>query len=282
MNSNTPFHYYHPDSNYSHKRVSLNNRQRPPLVRSTSLLVRKDEENTAKKKKKSVRFRDNASLENVRLFLKTQMPKACKADPICQQKYNYQLHKLNWSTQRNPVVQLESMDLLHQEPYLFLAGSITVSNLAFEKQVEVRYTIDNWETTRFLNAHYHHSTPSGDCFQFKLPLLQQQPEDESPIHIQLAVCYSVASHQYWDNNHHLNYKLKITPIVEFDDSTASSSDDDEDSLLSPPLSPTAPVDTNPLYQNHYFQQQQHLSSFIHNYCFYNPLYDLTQKVIHSA
>lgn len=253
----------HPDNNYLHKRVSLV--KRPPLVRSSSPKI----ETT--KCKKSVRFRE--SLENVRLFLKTQMPKACKADPTCQPKYTYQLHKLNWPTHLHQhCVQLERVDLLHQEPCLFLVGTLSVANLAFEKQVEIRYTYDNWMTQRSLYAAYKEANGTSDRFQFRLEL------EEDTTELQLAVRYKVSNHEYWDNNQDKNYKFKIVPDIEFDDSSSS----DEDDIKSPPLSPTTPVDENPLYQHYYFQQNNNLNSFIHNYCFYNPLYDLSQKVIHSA
>lgn len=356
----------------SHKRVSLI--KRPPLVRSSSPNLNEGLRRTAsnaslnkyhRKPKKSVRFCDNASLENVRLFLKTQMPKACRSDPACLNKqYTFRIRRPNWptsvTTKRNndggSAVRLEDIQLSKQQDthHVTLLGSIQVANLAFHKKVLVRYTLDDWNTVKEVDAQYQepiaHSANTWDRFSFKIVLNANTKAAHESLN--LAVKYSVSGREFWDNNNHKNYQVDIVPDVELDlgdslSSSSSSDDDDDDDHIfedcithededeepeieelqqnlkltnlkerydfdsasiqkpwSPPLSPTTPADTTPLWvsndstnnNNNYFVAKttelppppaaaaaaanaqstttgqdtaNQFHNLIHNYCFYN-------------
>ncbi|CEP14654.1 hypothetical protein [Parasitella parasitica] len=352
----------------SHKRVALI--KRPPLVRSCSPNLSESLHRTTsnaslnkhhQKPKKSVRFCDNASLENVRLFLKSQMPRACSSDPACLKKqYTFHIRRPNWPSsvmvKRNndggSAVRLEDVQLLmqqqeqQQQNCITLLGSVQVANLAFQKKVNVRYTLDDWNTVKEVEAQYQepvaHSAHTWDRFSFKIVLDANTRAAHESLY--LAVKYTVAGREFWDNNNQHNYQIDIVPEVELDMSSSSSSssyssdDDDDDHIfedcitheegeddiqelqdklklaslkerydfksasiqkpLSPPLSPTTPADTTPLWisnsdnnSSNYFavttpaaaaaapakeqstpngsdtaSQLQHL---IHKYCFYN-------------
>ncbi|GAN02456.1 hypothetical protein MAM1_0022c01900 [Mucor ambiguus] len=323
--SNLHHHFLHipqqQQQDMAHKRVALI--KRPPLVRSCSPNLSEGLHRTAsnaslnkhyRKPKKSVRFCDNASLENVRLFLKTQMPKACRSDPACLNKqYTFRIRRPNWpssalkrrSSDGGAAVRLEDVQLSKQQQqqdaqHVTLLGSIQVANLAFQKKVIVRYTLDDWNTAKEVEAQYQepiaHSANTWDRFSFKILLDANTHAAHESLY--LAVKYNVNGREFWDNNNHKNYQVDIVPDVELDldasSNSSSSSDDDDDHIFedcitheeedeaqepdiqelqhklhltnlkerydfnnasvqkpwSPPLSPTTPADTTPLWVGH--------------------------------
>lgn len=86
-------------------------------------------------------------------------------------------------------------------------GTIRVDNIAFEKQVFVRTSQDEWETYRDIPAWHsiHHQTDNTDAFTFEISL------DNSliPERIQFAICFKALSEEYWDNNQNSNYVLDV-------------------------------------------------------------------------
>ncbi|NXR26742.1 PPR3D phosphatase, partial [Cinclus mexicanus] len=94
---------------------------------------------------------------------------------------------------------------------LGLSGTIQVRNVAFEKQVSVRYTFNQWESIHEVGARWRCSIPEKngqeqvDVFTFFLPvppfLLQLS------TFIQFAARYQVNGQEYWDNNRGKNYTL---------------------------------------------------------------------------
>lgn len=87
-----------------------------------------------------------------------------------------------------------------------ILGHIKVNNLAYEKRVTVRYTLDNWTSYRETTAHYVYGSSTGaiDTFRFEMFI----PEDlEKDIKIEFAVCYQVLGSQFWDNNYGDNFRL---------------------------------------------------------------------------
>ncbi|NWV27628.1 PPR3D phosphatase, partial [Origma solitaria] len=94
---------------------------------------------------------------------------------------------------------------------LGLSGTIQVRNVAFEKQVSVRYTFNQWESLHEVCARWHRSIPEQngqdevDVFTFFLPvppfLLQLSTL------VQFAARYRVNGQEYWDNNRGKNYTL---------------------------------------------------------------------------
>ncbi|XP_021409242.2 protein phosphatase 1 regulatory subunit 3D [Lonchura striata] len=102
--------------------------------------------------------------------------------------------------------------------YLGLSGTIHVQNVAFEKQVSVRYTFNQWESIHEVCARWNCSIPDKnrqdqvDVFTFFLPvppfLLQLSTL------VQFAARYQVNGQEYWDNNRGKNYTLccRIHPL----------------------------------------------------------------------
>ncbi|KAI9253112.1 putative phosphatase regulatory subunit-domain-containing protein [Helicostylum pulchrum] len=285
-----------------HRRVAL--MKRPPLVRNSSPVI------SYIKPKKSVRFCDE-SLENVRLFLKTQMPKACQSDPTTNEPlYTYQLQLLNWpkdnKSRTTSAVRVEHLQLLNDNNTVFLIGTCQVANLAFEKHVVVHYSFDDWITVNEIEATYKESIMhSWDRFSFKIVL-------NTTYHntICLAVKYTVLGREFWDNNQANDFKMSVVPKVQLhfdDDSCSSSSSSDEEEEVetkpsfqnrydlnaavqkpwSPPLSPTTPVDASPLWidssinnKNGFFTDPNQYHELIRRYCF-NAQQTIYNDSIHS-
>ncbi|NXV40898.1 PPR3D phosphatase, partial [Uria aalge] len=94
---------------------------------------------------------------------------------------------------------------------LGLSGTIQVRNVAFEKQVSVRYTFNHWESLHEVCARWHSSIPEKngqgqvDVFTFFLPVPPFLLELCSVV--QFAARYQVNGWEYWDNNRGKNYSL---------------------------------------------------------------------------
>ncbi|XP_067324317.1 protein phosphatase 1 regulatory subunit 3D [Anolis sagrei] len=94
---------------------------------------------------------------------------------------------------------------------LGLNGTIRVINLAFEKQVAVRYTFNHWRGQHEVAARWHSSLPGKDgqdqvdVFTFFLPLPPFLLQLSSVV--EFAVFFRVSGQEYWDNNQGKNYSL---------------------------------------------------------------------------
>lgn len=233
------------------RKVKLTHKKRPPLVRSPSLSTLQ----SGNKPKKSVRFRDSGSLEDVRLFLKSEMPIACQSDPTCSIKYVYHLRHLNWPSVRHHegglAVRVENIqfDASH------LIGTCQVANLAYEKKVNIRYSFDDWSTCHQVQADYRESIiDTWDRFSFKIkchPFVR---------HLDFAVQYLVSGREFWDNNKQQNYQLDITTNAQImneedDESSSSSSEDEPADILWPTHTPVC-FDQRKTSSSELIQQQQ--------------------------
>ncbi|ORZ08352.1 putative phosphatase regulatory subunit-domain-containing protein [Absidia repens] len=123
-----------------------------------------------------------------------------------------------------------------------LRGQVLVRNLGYEKQVEIRYTLDGWQTVNNVMAEYQHSHGTLDTFAYDIHI-EQGMADRGNLRatVDLAVRYTVAiinngmgdyssksisssstdnnhhSHLYkhgtketfWDNNDGHNYQLQV-------------------------------------------------------------------------
>ncbi|XP_051489078.1 protein phosphatase 1 regulatory subunit 3D [Apus apus] len=94
---------------------------------------------------------------------------------------------------------------------LGLNGTIQVRNVAFEKQVSVRYTFNQWKSLHEVCARWQSSIPEKngqdqvDVFTFFLPVPPFLLQLCSVV--QFAARYQVNGREYWDNNRGKNYSL---------------------------------------------------------------------------
>lgn len=85
-----------------------------------------------------------------------------------------------------------------------MTGTVKVKNIAFAKEVTVRYTVDGWKSCRDVWADYVPKSSDGktDRFQFRISI----PHDvDVGGKLEFAIRYRTAGEEYWDNNLHRNY-----------------------------------------------------------------------------
>ncbi|KAK3728914.1 hypothetical protein QZH41_005425 [Actinostola sp. cb2023] len=91
-----------------------------------------------------------------------------------------------------------------------LVGIIRVKNVAYEKDVFVRYTLNRWRDKQEEKAEFIYQCSDGtaDKFVFRLAIRPKSPGQEVTGHglLEFAVGYQVNYAVYWDNNNGFNYK----------------------------------------------------------------------------
>lgn len=86
-----------------------------------------------------------------------------------------------------------------------LTCSLMVKNLAYNKDVKVRYTTDNWATYSDVSASYQR-TAGPDGIEY---WTAQTPYIASGTTVEYAISYTVNGVTYWDNNFNSNYSAII-------------------------------------------------------------------------
>lgn len=180
---------------------------------------------------KSVKF-DPLHLEKICLFEENQSP----SETPSFDQLNYPIFKVEYSqwpivtlSKHQQNVQLKRFLKIQQDGSI-LHGQVVVRNLGYEKVVEIRYSVDGWQTVRNTQATYLHGRGSMDMFVFDLDL-QHSMADRGHLRviIDMAVRYTVRvtdndyiarqkeHHHYhhneeatfWDNNDGHNYQIQI-------------------------------------------------------------------------
>ncbi|KAI8340429.1 putative phosphatase regulatory subunit-domain-containing protein, partial [Chlamydoabsidia padenii] len=183
---------------------------------------------------KAVKF-DRLHLEKICLFEETQSPNQVPSS----HKVNLPLFKVEYTQwplvqhilfqQHRQNVQLKRSLKLLQDGTL-LHGQVVVRNLGYEKVVEIRYTLDGWQTVKNTQATYLHGRGSLDMFAFDLDIQEGMADrGHRRATIDMAVRYTVTvtdnnyyhrhkEQQYyrhneemtfWDNNDGHNYQIQI-------------------------------------------------------------------------
>ena len=218
------------------------------------------------KPKKTVRFCADNELEQIRLFLKNQMPRAVRSDTPCVALCRYQLKYPDWpvkmaiykSLSDGAGIRMENIQLDFSDRSLALIGRCRVANLAFEKHVVARYTTDGWHSFDEVDAVYCESivsTKTWDRFTFRIPL------ESKGQTIYLALHYMANAQDFWDNNNGRNYQLDViapddhdddqdTPAIPEDVSSKCKVEAEEDVLDVPHIPPKER--TKPLGQRYDF------------------------------
>ena len=90
-------------------------------------------------------------------------------------------------------------------------GTISVSNIDFQKNVFVRYTFDKWRSCHDAKGTFVSGTSTGktDSFSFEIPVSGDDKGDT--VNVEFCVCYETPSGTYWDNNKQQNYKILFYP-----------------------------------------------------------------------
>ena len=111
------------------------------------------------------------------------------------------LHFFNDKVERNGV-SLANIIFLDSS----ISGTVVVNNIAFDKRVSVRYTINSWESFDDIKASYVHGTCTGKTDTFSFQIFMPCAEENS-VKIEFAIKYEVAGQIFWDSNFDENYQL---------------------------------------------------------------------------
>jgi hypothetical protein len=178
---------------------------------------------------KAVHF--DAKLEHVKLFLSKQKPLAVSRDrdPATDTSGtesdfpSFVRGSPDESTEKQIELQIRNMpsippkdaDVIMQELTLSqsdksITGRVRVRNIAYEKWVAARFTLDLWQTTSEVTARYVESVDDGmfDIFMFTIRLHDMWSRIEERTMF-IALRYTTAGRQFWDNNNGANYMLKF-------------------------------------------------------------------------
>ena len=229
---------------------------------------------------KAVHF--DSKLEHVKLFLAEQKPLAVSRDGsptsdtsgdefpsfIYGDRENRHVKMLvpNMPSSPRIVDNVVLQGLVLSQEQRTITGSVRVRNIAYEKWLAVRFTLDWWQTTSEVTARYEKSMEDGsfDIFTFAIRLHDIWSHIEEKT-IFIALRYSVAGQEYWDNNAGNNYRIKfvLVPALE-----TSSAVDSEESLkdLKSRLEDLAKARSAPIPISSYrfgrsFSADHHYSSF---------------------
>ncbi|KAF9464610.1 putative phosphatase regulatory subunit-domain-containing protein [Collybia nuda] len=193
---------------------------------------------------KAVHF--DSKLEHVKLFLAEQKPLAVSRDGSPTEDTSgtdndfpsfifgdgdakpkktlvMQVPNMPSKVDLNTDIALERLSLSSDSTCIL--GRVRVRNIAYAKWVAVRFTFDSWQTTSEVTAKYLEPINSDfDRFTFSIRLNDLLARIEGKT-LYLALRYTVAGREIWDNNsgrNHLAEFAKLAPITE----NSKSSDDE--------------------------------------------------------
>ena len=93
-----------------------------------------------------------------------------------------------------------------------LTGTVMVANLAYHKNIFIRWTSNNWATYHDTVASYDHSSLgyTHDWFTFSADSTLLQNGKDGGVCVELAVAYQVNGLEFWDNNQQQNFTVLLT------------------------------------------------------------------------
>ena len=179
---------------------------------------------------KAVHF--DSHLEHVRHFLQVDRPVAVSAgsSPVDSHDSDNEYPFSNQSSSRSPPfewqitvanfpvdtparkaqhVRLERVWLSNDQKCLI--GSVVVANIAFQKHVTCRFTLDYWKTTSEVSAEYFGEAQSRDIsegrdrFHFTIKLSDISNLGTKTLYF--CIRYNVAGQELWDNNTGMNFRV---------------------------------------------------------------------------
>ncbi|MCJ1388204.1 hypothetical protein MMC18_001049 [Xylographa bjoerkii] len=178
---------------------------------------------------KAVHFDSN--LEHVRHFLQVDRPLAVSAGSSPTENYDsevefpfgssqpssppfeWEIRLSNWpreTPERSAMpIRVEKVFLSSDNKHLI--GSAAVANLAFNKLVVARFTLDYWKTTSEVVAEYSNDVrrkqadDGHDRFNFNIKLEDQANLENKTMFF--CVRYNVNGQEFWDSNGNMNYQV---------------------------------------------------------------------------
>jgi hypothetical protein len=212
---------------------------------------------------KAVHF--NEDIEQVRHFLQVDRPIAVSAGSSPVETYDseseypfgyddgYKSNAVEWEIRLSnfPRESIDRNGQLVRVEKIFMAadkktlvGVVACANVAFNKYVVARFTLDYWKTTSEVVGEYNNdvrrkqSNDGYDRFNFNIKLSDQAHLESKTL--LLCVRYSVNGQDHWDNNNNMNYQVDFIKKTKPRQSRASTG-----TLSTIPRSRHSPTSTRP-------------------------------------
>jgi hypothetical protein len=86
-------------------------------------------------------------------------------------------------------------------------GSLLVGNLCFKKDIIVRYTMDDWGSSKDIRPVFKCSLPTKlDIFQF---FIRETSSNGNPYKLEFAIRYMINGVEHWNNNNGRNFRFIV-------------------------------------------------------------------------
>ena len=181
---------------------------------------------------KNVHF--DSKLEHVKLFLAEQKPLAVsrdgsptedtsgtdndfpsfifgESDARSGKKLVMQLPNMPPNVDLNANIALEELVLSPDSTCIL--GKVRLRNIAYAKWLAIRFTFDSWQTTSEVTGKYVEAIDRDfDRFSFSIRLNDLLARIEGKT-LYMALRYTVAGKEFWDNNRGANYLAEFTKVA---------------------------------------------------------------------
>lgn len=160
---------------------------------------------------------------------------------ILDSNFNYQqnlMHAYPWQF-NSETIQVKNVYVSQSHNQLIVY--LSVENLAFEKDIKLKYTFDNWNKIYYAEGKYENQINSKyDEFKCVIDIPLSPNNKETITEINFCCSYKVNSMVYYDNNNYHNFKLilKTTKKINYQSETNSqTSSSVNKSMVKPPNTP---------------------------------------------
>ncbi|KAI9597251.1 putative phosphatase regulatory subunit-domain-containing protein, partial [Syncephalis fuscata] len=138
-------------------------------------------------------------------------------------------------------------------------------NLAFQKTVLVRYTLDNWQSHDDVSSEFYDSISNGNFDRFlayipfdasKVGSADYSSNNLKPLTIEICIRYIVDGKEFWDNNRGNNYRVIISRLPSISDNNDNATLAPSHDYFSLPATDEVPEDNQSTKQEHQTIQQE--------------------------
>ena len=88
-----------------------------------------------------------------------------------------------------------------------IIGITAVKNVAYHKDVVVRYSFNGWKTVNETTATFYKQDSSHQVDYFVFVVTNKMAHIDTNWTINFAICYKVNGQEHWDNNNGENYHI---------------------------------------------------------------------------
>ena len=98
--------------------------------------------------------------------------------------------------------------------WLTVSGVVRVANVAFDKHLTIRYSVDGWTSAGHVAASYLPDSNDGATDRFAFVLEPPPSATARPgARLEFAVAYTAGGEIFWDNNAGANYGVDCRAVA---------------------------------------------------------------------